>query len=178
MKTIVTKLLSIAVLVSVATVRADESKLGDVMQLIYDQYAGLADLAKKAPADLDPKAFARAESRCRGAQWLLEKADLAKGSVDLGVVKEGEPNDTSDDKLVAAELTPPKFVNLKPEELVTSMTLYSETLKKVSTLFETIDNEIKVQAEAEPAKRDFTILKKLVVKDLTAEMTAAHKLFK
>lgn len=178
MKNKVTQLLTLALLLGAWAGKADESKLGDVMMLISDQYGGLADLVKKVPADVDVKVFARAESRCRGAIWLLGKADLEKGSVDLGVTKPGEPNDPTDDKLVAGELTPPKFSTLKPEELATTMESYSATLKKVSKAFDSINAEIKTQSGTEPAMRDFAALKKLVIKDLTAEMTAAHKLFK
>lgn len=178
MKTKVIKLLTLAFLLATSAFRADESKLGDVMQLILDQYGGLVELAKKAPADVDVKVFARAEARCRGAVWLLGKANLEKGSVDMGVTKPGEPNDPSDDKLVPGELTPPKFSTLKPEELATNMVGYSDNLKKVADLFQTINAEIASQSGLEPAKRDFTLLKNLVIKQLAAEMTAAHKLYK
>lgn len=148
------------------TVLADNGneKIGDVMMMMVDQSSGLASVIVAQPASVDAKAFARAEARCRGGQFLLRVLNEKKGTL----------SETGD--LVAADLTPGKFHDVKGSDLSTMMGDYEKALAAVSDAFGKIEAELSAQSKLDPAARSFTQLKKLSIA-LDNAKKAAHQQF-
>jgi len=156
--------LMFSVAVNAAAATAHNEKLADVMDLLADQAGGISEVSKKVPAEIDAKAFARVTARARGARWLLATLAERAGSV-------------VDGKLVAAELTPGKFLDVSGEDLEALAKKYADLLSTASVKFANAEAALKKQAALDVTKRDFTELK-TVVKEITATMIAGHQIFK
>ncbi len=156
----------LAVILAAATTQAatNNEKLADVMNLLSDQANGIAEVSRKVPADVDARAFKRVISRARGGQWLL--ATLAERA---GTIVDG--------KLVSAELTPGKFLDVTGADLEALAKQYGKLLADASAKFIVAEAALKKQAALEAPQRDFTELK-AAVKELTAAMIAGHQIFK
>lgn len=139
-------------------------KLADAMNAMSDQYSGIADTSRKAPKDLDARAWNRVLSRARGGQWLVSIIGERSGSV-------------VDGKLVKGELTPAKFESVSGAELENLAVEYRDMLARVAKAFASAEGELKAQAALEVTKRDFTKLKD-IVKELEAARAAGHKIFR